>query len=293
MNLQNISMKKFQSIMTLSVAKKILIVLSILVVGHFFALIMARIAVHISSNQNADSKERAVAYSIVDRAVYWTIMLGVVMILPAIVGFETTAIVAVIGSVLFAVGLGLQGTLGDIAAGVMLLAAGTFKLGDYIELADSTLKGSVSDFSILYTHIKDEDTGIAVIVPNKILYNGIIYNHSSATKHNVLQTLFISNENTDITEITSALIQNVQAFPGVFTDPPVTCNVSEITPFGTGIEVRYALSASDYQVSGTTNVQSQIMTVIRKTVLDQGGKLVNIGGIGPALKESAKTYMLM
>lgn len=291
MNLQNITIKNFKSLMTLSIAKKILIALIILVVGHFFATIMSRIAVHVSSKANTDSKERAVAYSMVDRAVYWTIMLLILMILPTIVGVETTAIIALIGSILFAIGLGLQGTLGDIAAGVMLLAAGTFKLGDYIELADTSLKGTVGDFSILYTYIKDEDTGVTVIVPNKILYNGIIYNHSSVVKHVVLQTFFISNENTDVSQILATVIQNVQVFPGVFADPPATCNVFEITPFGTGVEVRYALGISDYQVSGTKNVQSQIMTVIRDTLVMQGAKLVNIGGISPALKESALKYM--
>jgi small-conductance mechanosensitive channel len=262
-----------------------LLVLFILVVGHFFALTMARLAVHLSSKANTDKKERAVAYSMVDRTVYWCIMLIVLMILPAIVGVEMTAVVALIGSLIFAIGLGLQGTLGDISAGVMLLAAGTFKIGDYIELADSKLKGTVSTFSILYTHIRDENTGVNVIVPNKILYNSILYNHTSTIKHTIVTTFFISNSNIEVDRIMSAVVRNVQNFPRVFSEPLVTCNVSEITPFGTSVEVRYVLSRYDYQVHGTNSVQTQIMTIIRKTILDEGGELVNLG-LGKVLKDA-------
>lgn len=259
---------------------KFFIILLILVIGHFFASIMSKIIVHMTNPSKIDKKEpRAIAYSIIGVTVYIVIMFIIVMVIPSLVGIEITAIVAISGTILLAIGLGLQGTLGDIAAGVMLLLAGTIKIGDYIDIPSINLKGTVSTFSILYTQIKDEDAGTMVIVPNKILYNSVIGNPTATSKVNVVSTLLISNENENISNILEALVHNVQNFPGVFSIPRTTCNVSNISAFGTELEIRYSISFENYKVKDTENFQARVYTIMRQTIIDQGGKFANFNEI--------------
>jgi small conductance mechanosensitive channel len=262
--------------------KNIFIISLILIIGHFFASITSKIVVHITNPSKIGKKEpQAIAYSIIGVTVYIIIMFIIVMVIPSLLGIEITAIVAISGTILLAIGLGLQGTLGDIAAGVMLLLAGTIKIGDYINIPSIDLTGTVTTFSILYTQIKDENSGTTVIVPNKILYNSVIGNPSFTSKVNVVSKLLISNKNKDISNIIKALIHNVQNYPGVYSNPKTTCNVSSVSALGTELGIRYSISFEDYKVKDNVSFQGGVYTLMRQTIIDQGGKLVDFNPIPP------------
>ncbi len=90
-------------------------------------------------------------------------------------GIETTSIIAVIGAAGLAIGLALQGTLSNVASGVMLLFLRPFKVGDWMETG--TVSGTVDEIGIFSTVINTFDN-IYISVPNSSIWGSIIINHS-------------------------------------------------------------------------------------------------------------------
>tara|TARA_R110002049_G_scaffold22478_8_gene80586 strand:- start:656 stop:1507 length:852 start_codon:yes stop_codon:yes gene_type:complete len=91
-------------------------------------------------------------------------------------GVQTTSVVAVIGAAGLAIGLALQGTLSNVAAGVMLILFRPIKIGDFVEVADKM--GTVKEISLNFTELADL-SNVQVIVPNAEVWGNIITNYSS------------------------------------------------------------------------------------------------------------------
>jgi small conductance mechanosensitive channel len=91
-------------------------------------------------------------------------------------GFPTTSVIAIVGAAGLAVGLALQGTLTNFAGGVLLLLFKPFKVGDTIEAQGK--KGVVSEVQI-FTTIMVTDDNRTIFIPNSMLSNGIIENHTN------------------------------------------------------------------------------------------------------------------
>jgi len=90
-------------------------------------------------------------------------------------GVNTTSIIAVLGAAGLAIGLALQGTLSNVAAGVMLLFLRPFKVGNWIEAAN--ISGTVSEIG-LFTTIIDTFDNVYISVPNSTIWSSTIINHS-------------------------------------------------------------------------------------------------------------------
>ncbi|MCR6630996.1 MAG: mechanosensitive ion channel [Magnetospirillum sp.] len=90
-------------------------------------------------------------------------------------GVQTTSVVAILGAAGLAIGLALQGTLSNLAAGVMLLLFRPFKVGDGVEAGG--LAGTVKDVSLFHTQLVTGDN-IQVIAPNSLLWNAALRNLS-------------------------------------------------------------------------------------------------------------------
>jgi small conductance mechanosensitive channel len=90
-------------------------------------------------------------------------------------GVQTASIIAALGAAGLAVGLALQGTLQNIAAGIMLLILRPFRVGEYIETAN--VKGYIKEIGLFATEMKTAD-GLYLMAPNSTLWNTPIINHS-------------------------------------------------------------------------------------------------------------------
>ena len=90
-------------------------------------------------------------------------------------GIQTTSLVALIGAAGLAIGLALQGTLSNLAAGVMLVAFRPFKLGDFINAAGHT--GTVKQITLFTTELATLDN-VQIIVPNGDIWSSAITNYS-------------------------------------------------------------------------------------------------------------------
>lgn len=91
-------------------------------------------------------------------------------------GVQTTSIIAVIGAAGLAVGLALQGTLSNVAAGVMIILFRPLKIGDFVEIND--IIGTVKDITLNFTELADLGN-VKVVVPNSEVWGNTIKNYSA------------------------------------------------------------------------------------------------------------------
>lgn len=104
--------------------------------------------------------------------VLWIVLL---LIILGIFGLETTSLITILGAAGLAIGLALQGTLSNIASGIMLMVFRPFKAGDSIEVAG--VNGTAIEIGI-FTTIIDMPDNVRAFVPNGMIFNGVIKNRS-------------------------------------------------------------------------------------------------------------------
>ena len=90
-------------------------------------------------------------------------------------GIETTSLIAVLGAASLAIGLALQGTLSNVAAGVMLLIFRPFKVGQYVETAG--IAGTVKSITLFATELATPDN-VQILAPNSQVWGTIVKNYS-------------------------------------------------------------------------------------------------------------------
>lgn len=146
--------------------------IALLIAGWFLAA-WANKAVRrlVASSEHIDATLKPLLGSLVRYA----ILLFVFIAALAQFGVQTTSIIAVVGAAGLAIGLALQGTLANIAAGVMLLFLRPLEVGEYIE-ADG-VAGTVDEIGVFTTQLRTFD-GVFVTVPNAQLWNRTIRNYS-------------------------------------------------------------------------------------------------------------------
>ncbi len=112
---------------------------------------------------------------VIGTAARYAILILVLVAALGQLGVQTASLLAVLGAAGLAIGLALQGTLSNIAAGLMLLYLRPFRVGDYIETDD--LSGNVRTVGLFVTELDTFD-GLYVFAPNSQLWNKTLRNHS-------------------------------------------------------------------------------------------------------------------
>lgn len=131
------------------------------------------------------------------------------------VGVETASLVAMLGAATLAIGLALQGTLGNVAAGVMLMLFRPYKLGDFVEVAGE--QGLVSDINIFTTELATIDN-IKVIIANGEAWGATIKNFTSMGVRRVDVDYGIHYDD-DIDKAIGIIKEVAAQHPHVLTDP--------------------------------------------------------------------------
>lgn len=121
---------------------------------------------------------------------YFAILTAAVLAALTKFGIQTTSFIAVLGAAGFAVGLALQGSLSNFAAGVLILLFRPFKLGDYIKAGGA--EGTVKEIHIFVTELATPDN-VQVIVPNSAIMAGTITNVSGYDKRRVELSLSVGH----------------------------------------------------------------------------------------------------
>ena len=171
-------------------------------------------------------------------------VLMVVVAIAAIsaLGIETTSFIAIFGAAGLAVGLALQGSLSNFAAGVLIVLFRPYRVGDYVEAAG--ISGSVEQVQILTTILKTPDNK-RIIVPNGQIMDSIITNYSANDTRRVDMVVGVSYGD-DLDKVHSVLKELVAADARILDDPACTIAVSELGDSSVNFVVRPWASTSDY-----------------------------------------------
>ena len=158
------------------------------------------------------------------------------------VGIETTSIVAILGAASFAIGLALQGSLSNFAAGVMLIVFHPFKVGEYIEAAG--VKGTVEEIGVFVTRLLTPDNKV-IYVPNSKLFGDVITNYSEREIRRVDMVFGISYTD-DIDKAKKIISDVLGSHPKVLKDPEPMIVVSELADSSVNFAVRPWVKTEDY-----------------------------------------------
>ena len=144
------------------------------------------------------------------------------------VGVNTTSIIAVLGAAGLAIGLALQGSLSNFAAGILIVIYRPYKVGDYIEAGNYA--GTVKDIQIFSTVLKTPDNKI-VVVPNGSIMNGSIVNYSDQDTRRIDLIVSCGYED-DIDKVRSVLEDILKKEKRVLKDPKPQIAVTELADLG-------------------------------------------------------------
>ena len=171
-------------------------------------------------------------------------LLMVVVIIAAInqLGVETTSLLAVLGAAGLAIGLALQGSLSNFAAGVLIVAFRPYKVGDFIEAGG--LAGTVEEVQIFTTILKSPDNK-KIIVPNSQVMAGEIVNYSAKDTRRV-DLVAGCGYGDDLDKVSRVLHDIVNSDERVLKDPEPTIAVSELGDSSVNFVVRPWVKAGDY-----------------------------------------------
>ncbi|HWA80536.1 MAG TPA: mechanosensitive ion channel domain-containing protein [Acetobacteraceae bacterium] len=179
-------------------------------------------------------------------------------------GIQTTSLVAVIGAAGLAVGLALQGTLTNLAAGVMLLIFRPFQIGHHVLV--SGIDGTVKQLTLFWTELVTADN-VQVIIPNGSVWGQALRNFSTypALPHTA-SVRFPIAETAKLDSVTKTIQSIVNAAPRVLKDPAPTVLLDRSgTDNALGVTVTFACDIDD-----TALVQSDLIRAVHDAL--QGGE---------------------
>lgn len=171
-------------------------------------------------------------------------LLFIIVLIAALsrIGVQTASVIAILGAAGLAVGLALQGSLANFAAGVLIVTFRPFKSGDYVELAG--VAGSVESIQIFSTVLTTPDNKM-VVVPNGSVISSPITNYSKHATRRIDYTIGVSY-NADLKKTKAILTEVVTNHPLVMKDPAPTIGVMTLADSSVNFVVRPWVKTSDY-----------------------------------------------
>lgn len=157
-------------------------------------------------------------------------------------GIATTSFIAVLGAAGLAVGLALQGSLGNFAGGALILMFRPYKVGDYITAQG--VSGTVTDIQIFNTILKTPDN-VRIIVPNGPMSSGIITNFS-AEETRRLDFVFGIGYGDDVKQAREIIMSIMKDEVLIFDDPEPQVLLSNLGDSSVDLTVRTWVNAGDY-----------------------------------------------
>ncbi len=171
-------------------------------------------------------------------------LLFVIVLIAALgrVGVQTASVVAVIGAAGLAVGLALQGSLSNFAAGVLIVAFSPFKSGDYVLIG--VVAGSVEAIQIFQPVLKTTDNKM-VVVPNSSVIGGAITNYSRHETRRVDLVIGVSYK-ADLKQTKQVIRETLEKDPRILKDPDMTIGVLALADSSVNFVVRPWCKTADY-----------------------------------------------
>ena len=221
-----------------SIGISLLMALAILIVGRQRVKLILRLITVALEKSKVEDTVRIFVTNLLNT------LLMILVFIAAInqLGIETTSIIAVLGAAGLAIGLALQGSLSNFAAGILIVIYRPYKVGDYIEAGNHA--GTVKDIQIFSTVLKTPDNKI-VVVPNGSIMNGSIVNYSDQDTRRVDLIISCSYED-DIDKVRSVLEDILKKEKRILKDPKPQIAVAELADSSVNFIFRPWVKRTDY-----------------------------------------------
>lgn len=174
------------------------------------------------------------------------IVLRILILLTAAngLGIRITSFLTVLGSAGVAIGLALQGSLSNLAGGLLILILKPFRVGDYIKTETNAIEGTVTAIDIFYTRLKSNDNQ-TIVIPNGTLSNSSIVNVTKAQYRRIDFTVDISY-NSDIKKAKDVLQSVIMAESRIMTDMEYDVFVSALGESGVAMGIHVWVNTEEY-----------------------------------------------
>jgi small conductance mechanosensitive channel len=211
---------------------------AILIAGRIAAGIGKKMIHNLMTRSNVDSAIESFTASLV----YYAILVFAVLAALARFGIQTASFVAIIGASGLAIGLAMQGSLSNFAAGVLILVLRPFKSGDYIEAAG--VAGTVKEIQMFTTILATPDN-IMILVPNGRIFNDVIKNISGYDTRRIDLVVGIGYSSS-IQSAWEIIERLIAAEKRILKEPACTIAVSELASSSVNFVVRPWVKRTDY-----------------------------------------------
>lgn len=236
---------------------QIIAAILILVIGRWIAMMLKKVIQRLLER----SKVEETLVSFIANLAYVAMMAAIVIAALRRLGFDTTSFVAIIGAAGLAIGLAMQGSLANFAAGVLMIIFKPFKVGDLIEAAGAT--GVVEEIGIFTTIIKTPDNK-EIIVPNAKVTGDNITNYTARDTRRVDIVAGVSYSD-DLDKVRTVLEQILSEDERILKDPAPMIAVMELADSSVNFTVRSWVKTEDYW-----NVFFSTQEKIKKRFDDEG-----------------------
>ncbi len=173
---------------------------------------------------------------------YWLIITIVVLVALQNAQFETTPFSAVLGASALAVGLALQNSLSNFAAGVLIILFRHFRVGDEIETGSS--KGVVEEISIFSTTLRTADNRAIIVANGSILSSPLTNNSAKVTRR--LDIVFNISYASDLRKARQIILDALKADPRALKEPAAVVVVTNLGESSVDMTLRAWVNGSDY-----------------------------------------------
>lgn len=174
--------------------------------------------------------------------IYYALLIAVIIASLNSLGINTTSFLTVVGAAGLAIGLALKDSLGNFAAGVMLILFKPFKVGDFVNAGG--VDGSVKEISLFNTELTSPDNK-KIIVPNSAILANVITNVTANPTRRIDLTVGVGYED-NLPKTKEILTDLLKQDSRVLTDPPPTIAVAELGDSSVNFVVRPWVKTDEY-----------------------------------------------
>jgi len=206
-------------VLLMNYGAKLLAAILIYLIGKWIARMLSNVLKKLMTKGKVDNS----LVLFIGNLVYAIILVFVIIAAIARLGVQTTSFIAILGAAGLAVGMALQGSLSNFAAGVMLILFKPFKVGDSITGAGIT--GNVQDIGIFHSIITTSDNR-KVIVPNAKLSGDSITNFSALPTRRVELSISVPGTS-DINQVRELLRTIVETEAAILKDPAAAISITD------------------------------------------------------------------
>jgi len=237
--LSNLSLESLKNNGIWDIGMNVLVAIGILIIGLWISKRIQKMIVALGKKSPHLDET---LFKFLASIVRYIILAFVILAILGRFGVETTSIIAVLGAASLAVGLALQGSLSNLAAGVMLMLFRPFKVGDFVDAAGKF--GNVEEIDLFTTVLQTFDNQ-QIIIPNGKIWGEQIVNHSHHPVRGVEMKFNIAYDD-DIAAAKKVILDAVLANANVKSDPAPFIEVENLTERAAEVLVRVFTDGAHY-----------------------------------------------